>query len=100
MSGATDLNTIPEGVVERVEVLRDGASAIYASDAIAGVVNVITRKLNGLSASVYAGSYVHGGETADVEFSLGGERGGISASLTLNYTDQQRVSASDHEQTR
>ena len=57
VSGATDLNTIPEGIVERVEVLRDGASAIYGSDAIAGVVNVMTRKPSGLSASVYAGSY-------------------------------------------
>lgn len=39
-----DLNIIPADVVERVEVLKDGASAIYGSDAIAGVVNVILRK--------------------------------------------------------
>ena len=68
-------------------MLRDGASAIYGSDAIAGVVNVITGKPSGISASAYGGSYVHGGETADVAFSLGGERGRTSASLTLNYTD-------------
>lgn len=41
---AVDLNTIPMVAVERIEVLRDGASAIYGSDAIAGVVNIITRK--------------------------------------------------------
>ena len=40
---AVDLNTIPFGAVERIEVLNDGASAIYGSDAIAGVVNFITR---------------------------------------------------------
>ena len=57
VSGATDLNTIPAGVVERVEVLRDGASAIYGSDAIAGVVNVITRRTNGFAASVYGGTH-------------------------------------------
>jgi iron complex outermembrane recepter protein len=42
--GFVDLNSLPIGAVERVEVLKDGASAIYGSDAIAGVVNVILRK--------------------------------------------------------
>jgi iron complex outermembrane receptor protein len=40
----TDLSTIPMNAVERIEILKDGASAIYGSDAIAGVVNVILRK--------------------------------------------------------
>jgi iron complex outermembrane recepter protein len=40
----TDLNIIPTDAVERIEVLKDGASAIYGSDAIAGVVNIILRK--------------------------------------------------------
>ena len=100
VSGATDLNTIPDGVVERVEVLRDGASAVYGSDAIAGVVNVVTRSVSGLRGRVYGGSHVHGGETVDVEFGFGGTRGKTSASLGLDYTDQQRVSAANHEQTR
>ncbi len=39
-----DLNTIPSAVVERIEVLRDGASSTYGADAIAGVINVITKK--------------------------------------------------------
>ena len=42
--GSIDLNTIPEGMIERVEVLQSGASSIYGSDAIAGVVNIITRR--------------------------------------------------------
>ena len=41
---AVDLNSIPLAAVERVEVLKDGASAIYGTDAIAGVINFITRK--------------------------------------------------------
>jgi iron complex outermembrane receptor protein len=41
---AQDLNSIPLGAVERIEILSDGASAIYGSDAIGGVVNVITRR--------------------------------------------------------
>lgn len=39
-----DLNTIPSAIVERVEVLRDGASSTYGADAIAGVINIITKK--------------------------------------------------------
>ena len=42
--GSTDLNSIPESAIERIEVLQDGASAIYGSDAIAGVVNIITKQ--------------------------------------------------------
>lgn len=44
VNGYVDLNTIPGAIVERVEVLRDGASTIYGSDAIAGVVNIITKR--------------------------------------------------------
>jgi len=43
-NGFVDLNMIPVNIVERVEVLRDGASTIYGSDAIAGVVNIITKR--------------------------------------------------------
>jgi iron complex outermembrane receptor protein len=51
-----DLNTIPDDIVERVDVLRDGASSSYGADAIAGVVNIITkRKFNGVSGRVEAG---------------------------------------------
>ncbi|MBB5728022.1 TonB-dependent receptor domain-containing protein [Sphingomonas prati] len=51
-----DLNTIPDDIVDRIEVLRDGASASYGADAIAGVVNVITkRKFEGVSGRAEAG---------------------------------------------
>jgi iron complex outermembrane receptor protein len=43
-SVGTDLNTIPAAAIERIEVLRDGASAMYGSDAIAGVINVVLKK--------------------------------------------------------
>jgi len=45
-----DLNTIPDNIVDRIEVLRDGASSTYGADAIAGVVNIITkRQVKGVS---------------------------------------------------
>ncbi len=44
VNGFVDLNMIPTAIVERIEVLRDGASTVYGSDAIAGVVNIITKK--------------------------------------------------------
>jgi len=51
-----DLNTIPDDIVERVEVLRDGASSAYGADAIAGVVNIITkRSFKGISGRAEAG---------------------------------------------
>lgn len=43
-NATVDLSTIPGAFVQRIEVLRDGASALYGSDAMAGVVNIITRK--------------------------------------------------------
>ncbi|MBN8528117.1 MAG: TonB-dependent receptor [Caulobacterales bacterium] len=64
-SSAVDLNAIPTGAVDRVEVLRDGASAQYGSDAIAGVVNLRLREAaSGGGASVTYGQYVTTVETA------------------------------------
>jgi iron complex outermembrane receptor protein len=57
-----DLNTIPLGAVERIEVLKDGASSLYGADAIAGVVNIILyHDFRGLDANVEFGNSQHGG---------------------------------------
>lgn len=75
LAAAVDLNSLPFGAVERIEVLTDGASAIYGSDAIAGVINFITRKeYAGINASA-SGSWP--------EASGGGEQ--YTASLTAGY---------------
>ncbi|WP_312914906.1 TonB-dependent receptor [Stenotrophomonas sp.] len=59
--GYSDVGSIPSSIVERVEVLTDGASALYGSDAIAGVVNIITRKnFDGGNVSAYVGQYSEG----------------------------------------
>ncbi|MCZ2134864.1 MAG: TonB-dependent receptor [Burkholderiales bacterium] len=70
-----DLNSIPSSAVERIEVLKDGASAIYGSDAIAGVVNVILRKdYKGIEASGGVGTAA--GKN-DYRFSLTGGFGDL-----------------------
>src|ERR1700733_4724040 len=59
--GFVDLNTIPLDVIDHVEVLRDGASSIYGTDAIAGVVNVILKNdYQGVGAELEAGTSEHG----------------------------------------
>lgn len=57
-----DLNSIPLSAIERIEVLRDGASAVYGADAVAGVINFILKKdYKGLEATVYATKVDQGG---------------------------------------
>ncbi|MGH8403654.1 MAG: TonB-dependent receptor plug domain-containing protein, partial [Gammaproteobacteria bacterium] len=58
LDGTVDLNTIPAAIIDHIEILQDGASAIYGSDAIAGVVNIITiQNFTGTEANAYAGMY-------------------------------------------
>ncbi|QQP96149.1 TonB-dependent receptor [Lysobacter enzymogenes] len=57
-----DLNALPLGAIERVEILKDGASALYGSDAIAGVVNLILRrKIEGVEVDASYGASTEGG---------------------------------------
>ncbi len=95
--GYSDLASIPTSSVERIEVLADGASAIYGSDAIAGVINVITRKnFEGLEASAYLGQYGKGdGQKQIYNFLFGttGERGSIT--LGGELSKEQPVEAKD-----
>lgn len=88
-----DLNTLPLAAVERIEILSDGASAIYGADAIGGVVNIITRRdFNGVEVSFGMGQSKRGGDTENgsVTFGTSSDRGrllgGVSyASRGINY---------------
>ena len=80
LGSTVDLNTIPAAAVERIEVLKDGASAVYGSDAIAGVVNIITRKdFEGVELSVYGGENASEGDgrqySAELTFGVTGAKG-------------------------
>ena len=91
-SGLQDISTIPTVAVERIEVLKDGASSIYGSDAIAGVVNIITRSnFEGATASAYFGQYGEGdGATTRGDFILGftGDRGSLTAAVEYRKEDE------------
>ena len=94
--GSTDLNSIPESAIERVEVLQDGASAIYGSDAIAGVVNIITKSSQrGLHGSAQIGSYEQGdGFTQNYQLSWGnGGDGPLQVVVGGSYVKQDPVRA-------
>ena len=95
VSGSADLNTIPLAIVERIEVLEDGASAVYGSDAIAGVVNVITRKkFDGAEITGYIGEYGKGGRTTEGTLTLGGSNDKFSVVFVANYFNQDAISSS------
>jgi iron complex outermembrane receptor protein len=101
--GSTDLNSIPESAIERIEVLQDGASAIYGSDAIAGVVNIITKKRQeGLVASAQIGLYDEGdGATQNYQMSWGnGGDGRMQFVVGGNYVKQGSISAGDRDISR
>jgi len=100
VSGAVDLNTIPVNAIKSMEILQDGASAIYGSDAIGGVLNIITSDdWEGMKASAYYGQYEQGdGESAEFDVRMGakGERG--RALIDVSYTDQKSVSTVDRDE--
>lgn len=87
-NSAVDLNMIPISMIERIEVLKDGASAIYGADAVAGVVNIITKtSFDGAQVSVKYGQTAEGdGEetAADLTFGTKGDRGSMVLGVTFN----------------
>ncbi len=97
--GSVDLNAIPESMIERVEVLQDGASAIYGSDAIAGVVNIITKqRQEGFLASAQLSGFWEEGDgfTQNYQLSWGnGGDGRLQLVVGGNYVKQNAVSAAD-----
>ena len=92
-----DLNTIPANMIDRVEVLQAGASPLYGSDAIAGVVNVITvSKQKGLRLSAQYGSFRQGdGETQDYSASYGFAGPTTNIVFGASYVKQEPVRSAD-----
>jgi iron complex outermembrane recepter protein len=82
--GPVDLNIIPDSIVSRIELLKDGASSIYGSDAVAGVANIITRtRADGGQVGGQLSNLRSGGDqfTLDGRYGWSSDRGGASLSL-------------------
>lgn len=97
---APDLNMIPFAALDRVEVLRDGASSLYGTDAVGGVINFITKKdfTGGTITAEYQQPQHKGGKTFDVNFGYGFgdlDKNGFNLLAVVDYQKQDPVRAMD-----
>lgn len=97
---AVDLNSIPTALVDRVEVVTGGASAIYGSDAVSGVINIILKdRFEGYQLDIQGGSPINGayGQNYSISatggWNFAGDRGNVT--LTLYGDKQERVRGPD-----
>lgn len=91
---STNINQIPLGAIERIEVLRDGASALYGSDAVAGVVNIILKKdFDGLDAHVRYGHVETGGLGETSATLLGGHNSDDGRTNVMGFLGLYRRTA-------
>lgn len=86
--GSFDLNVIPDSVIQRVEILKDGASSVYGSDAVAGVANIIT--LTSVDRPTLTVQY-------NKPFEDGGESFSIDGAFGLNYDTGSVLFAAQYE---
>jgi len=96
---AQDLSNIPVSMIDHIEVLRDGASPVYGADAIAGVINIITKKdFNGMEVTAGAGISTYGDHATKQLSALLGttdSKGGILVGLEYYTEDPVRQSQRD-----
>jgi iron complex outermembrane receptor protein len=100
--GPVDLNVIPQSSIDHIEVLKDGASSIYGSDAVAGVVNIISKKHHdGGQVSAYTSQSEHGGGDsyeANAEWGKTFDRGFIE--ISGEYFEQDAMTRGQRSYTR
>ncbi len=94
-----DLNSIPLGAVERIEVLKDGASAIYGSDAIAGVINIILKdSYDGTAVTFTTGSTTkHDGQEGKINLVTGKEFGDSNVLVSFDYFNRNNINMTDRD---
>lgn len=93
-----DFNVLPLAAIERVEILKDGASSIYGSDAVAGVVNIITDKSDGGTFDAFASQPDEsGGEVSRVTLSFGETRDKLRYRGTADYYKREELAKGDRD---
>lgn len=97
LGGASaNLNAIPMAAVERIDIMTEGASSIYGSDAMAGVVNVIMKEnFEGLTFNIGAGHRDQDEGTTSTEFSVVGGVSNDKGNITFSFDHQSRKGISD-----
>jgi iron complex outermembrane receptor protein len=94
--GPVDLNILPNSIVNRIEILKDGASSIYGSDAVAGVINVITRqRLEGGRLGATANNLPGGGDEYQVEGGYGWTWDNASLSISGEFYSRKELEYGD-----
>jgi len=97
-----DINNIPLAAIKRVDILKDGASATYGSDAIAGVINIILRDdMEGAEIAVkYGDTTDGGGEEKNISIVWGNSTDTTRHTFTLDYFDREEILYSDRDYSR
>ena len=98
-NNVVNVRAIPQAAIERIEVLTGGASAIYGADAVAGVVNIITRKdFDGDSINVNGGTtYEGGGDSYNISYTGGRTGDNWSGVVALQYGQNDPIFASERK---
>lgn len=99
VGAGSDLNVIPSGVLQRIEILKDGASSVYGSDAVAGVVNAITTtNFNGLEVGAYQSlTEDGGGENTSIDLTWGKQLDRGNFLIGLEYQEQRKLLYKDRD---
>ncbi len=95
--GFVDLNTIPLGMIDRIEVITDGASALYGADAIAGVINIVLKKnyVGNELTGTYKGTFHGGARERGTTLTSGFAAGKLRGSISIDYYDRADLKASE-----
>ncbi len=98
-AASVDLNTIPVSMIQRIEILKDGASAVYGTDAVSGVVNVILKRdYEGFEMNVQTGMSGEGdAEESSIDFTLGASSDKGNIVIGVQYTDRGEASQADRD---
>jgi len=93
--GSVDMQTIPASIIQRVEILKDGASSIYGSDAVAGVINIITKKdFDGFELRAQTGEYDAGyGEQNSISMTFGSSSEKSRNIFNISFANQAEIMA-------
>ncbi len=93
-----DINNIPLSAIKRVDILKDGASATYGSDAVAGVINVVLRDdVDGAEIAAKIGTTEDGGDEQSVSLVFGNVTENSSHTFIMEYYDREEVLYADRD---